>query len=125
MVNELENFRPLWDEFDGELFQDLVCDLLTEEGYLVEPSGIGPDGGIDIFAPEGINVVTRVQCMFGGMDNKMPSSNSPDSPTLIVDGLILFGGADIKLKRTFKERLHDFAYGLKDMFSMNNKYDSF
>jgi len=54
MINESEYFRPLWDEFDGEVFQDLVCDLLSAEDYLVEPSGVGPDGGIDAFAQQQI-----------------------------------------------------------------------
>jgi len=49
-----EYFTPLWDKFDGELFQDLVCDLLSAEGYFVEASGVGPDGGIDAFARQDI-----------------------------------------------------------------------
>lgn len=54
MKNESEYYRPLWNEFDGELFQDLVCDLLAAEDYLVEASGVGPDGGIDAFAQQNI-----------------------------------------------------------------------
>ena len=72
-------------------------------------------GGMNIFAPEGINVVTRATCIFGGVDNRMPSANSPDAPSIIVTGFIMFGGLSIKLKRTFKERLKDFADTVKNM----------
>src|SRR3989442_9343048 len=72
MSDQPEYFRPLWDAFDGELFQDLVCDLLRAEGYYVEPSGVGPDGGVDAFAGQDIvygynnpeRLTWAVQCKF-------------------------------------------------------------
>ena len=72
-------------------------------------------GGANIFAPEGINVVTKAICIFGGVDNKMPSSNSPDAPVIVIEGFVIFGGLSIKLKKTFKERLRDFANSVKSM----------
>ncbi len=72
-------------------------------------------GGANIFAPEGINVITKAMCIFGGIDNKMPSSNSPDAPSIVIEGFIMFGGISIKLKRTLKERLKDFANNVKSM----------
>ncbi|MGD9211139.1 MAG: DUF1707 domain-containing protein [Desulfobacteraceae bacterium] len=72
-------------------------------------------GGADIFAPEGINVITKVICIFGGVDNTMPSSLSPDAPVIVVEGFVIFGGVSIKLKKTFKERLSSFANSLKRM----------
>ena len=54
MISQKARKATVWDEFDGEVFQDLVCDLLSAEDYLVEPSGVGPDGGIDAFAQQQI-----------------------------------------------------------------------
>lgn len=64
--------RPIWDDFDGTLFEELARDLLTAEGFEVEPSGVGPDGGVDAFAMQrivfGYNnpdpFVWAVQCKF-------------------------------------------------------------
>ena len=72
-------------------------------------------GGANIFAPEGINIVTKALCIFGGVDNKMPSGQSSDAPVIVIEGFIIFGGVSIKLKRTFKERLRDFANSVKSM----------
>lgn len=72
MEDDQRFFRPIWDDFDGELFQDLVVDLLTAEDYRVEASGVGPDGGVDAFATEQIRCgfnnpepfTWAVQCKF-------------------------------------------------------------
>ena len=72
-------------------------------------------GGANIFAPEGINVAAKAICIFGGIDNKMPSGFSRDAPEIAVEGFVMFGGVSIKLKRTFKERLRDFANTVKNM----------
>lgn len=72
-------------------------------------------GGANIFAAEGINVITKAMCIFGGIDNKMPSSFSPDSPVIIIEGFVMFGGVSIKLKKTFKERLRNFANNFRSM----------
>lgn len=72
MDDEQHFFRPIWDDFDGELFQDLIVDLLAAEQYQVDPSGVGPDGGVDAFATEHIRFgynnpepfVWAVQCKF-------------------------------------------------------------
>ena len=71
-------------------------------------------GGANIFAPEGVNVITKAICIFGGVDNKMPASKLPDAPFIIIEGFIMFGGLTVKLKRTFKERLRDFANTVKN-----------
>ena len=72
-------------------------------------------GGADIFAPEGINVISKAMCIFGGIDNKIPSTRSPEAPVVVIEGFIMFGGMSIKLKRTFKERLRDFANSIKSV----------
>ena len=74
-------------------------------------------GGVDIYVPENVKVVTKAFCIFGGLDNKAPSSDCSDAPTLVIEGLVIFGGVDIKLKRTLKEKFTAFADDLKNMFN--------
>lgn len=77
-------FIPIWDDFDGELFQELVVDLLKAEGFEVEYSGVGPDGGIDVFADQKIRFgynnpepfVWAVQCKFISNPNKSISPSA-------------------------------------------------
>ncbi len=73
--------------------------------------------GDTIYVPEHINVVTKAFCIFGGIDNSAPSTNNPNAPTLIIEGLSIFSGVNIELKRTIKERFVEFADQLKKMFS--------
>ena len=73
-------------------------------------------GGDNIYVPENINVVSKAFCIFGGVDNVAPSIANRHAPTLIIEGLVIFGGIDIKIKRTIKEKFVAFADNLKDMF---------
>jgi hypothetical protein len=73
-------------------------------------------GGVDIYVPEGVNTTVNAFCIFGAIDNKAPNSSDPRAPKLAVDGLVMFGGADVKLKKTVKERMLEFADGLRAMF---------
>jgi hypothetical protein len=73
-------------------------------------------GGVDIYVPEGVNTTVNAFCIFGGIDNKAPNSSDPRAPKLEVDGLVMFGGADVKLKKTVKERMLEFADGLRAVF---------
>jgi hypothetical protein len=70
-------------------------------------------GGVKLYVPEGVNTVSKAFCFFGGVDNRTASSSDPDAPTLVLEGLLLFGGARVKLKRTLKQRLVEFAETLR------------
>ena len=74
-------------------------------------------GGDDIYVPENINVVSKAFCIFGGIDNKAPSIASRQAPTLTIEGLVMFGGLDIKIKRTIKEKFVAFANQMKTIFN--------
>lgn len=74
-------------------------------------------GGVDIFVPEGINTTVRVFSIFGGVSNKAPSTTDRHAPRLLIEGLVIFGGGDVKLKRTFRERLMEFADNLRGFFT--------
>lgn len=76
-------------------------------------------GGNGISVPEDINVISKAFCIFGGIDNSAPSIASRQAPTLTIEGLVMFGGLDIKIKRTIKEKFVAFANQMKTIF--NNK----
>jgi hypothetical protein len=76
-------------------------------------------GGDNIYVPENINVVSKAFCIFGGVSNKAPSISYKQAPTLTIEGFVLFGGVNISIKRTIKEKFVAFANQLKTMFNSN------
>lgn len=70
-------------------------------------------GGASIFVPEGVNVVCKTFCIFGGMDNRGPRVRDSSAPMIIVEGLALFGGASVKVKKSFRERLIEFGDAMR------------
>jgi hypothetical protein len=66
-------------------------------------------GGVDVRVPEGVRSAVNAVAIFGGVDDRAPSCPDPDAPQLIVEGLVLFGGADVRLKRPRKERALELA----------------
>ena len=66
-------------------------------------------GGASIYVREDINTVSKIVSIFGGTDNSAPSSRSSDAPVVIVEGLVMFGGVGIEVKRSVKEVFIDFA----------------
>ena len=61
-------------------------------------------GGASIRVNERTNVVSNVICIFGGFDNRGPGTTFTDAPTIVFEGLTLFGGADVRVKRSLRER---------------------
>lgn len=74
-------------------------------------------GGDDIYVPENVNVVSKAFCVFGGVNNKAPSIADRNAPTIVIEGVAIFGGISIKLKRTIKEKFVAFADNMKSMFN--------
>ena len=66
---------------------------------------------------EGVRTVSKAVCIFGGVDNRGPSTADRNAPTIVLQGLVLFGGADIKIKKTAKERWLEFADTIKATFA--------
>ena len=81
--------------------------------------------GDTIYVPENVNVVSKAFCIFGGIDNLAPSQSNPSSvnqghanqPTIIIEGVSIFSGVSIKIRRSMKERFVGLADSLKNMFS--------
>ena len=55
-------------------------------------------GGVDVTVPEGVNVRNETVAIFGGTDVKNIDP-VPGAPTIVLKGLVLFGGIDAKGKR--------------------------
>jgi hypothetical protein len=73
-------------------------------------------GGASFRVHERMRVKSKAICIFGGVDNRAGSTTDPDAPLLIIEGIALFGGADIKIKKTPKQRFQEFANTLRSMF---------
>jgi len=78
-------------------------------------------GNVIIYIPEGLNVVSKVSCILGDVKNKALSNNDADVPTIILDGFVLLGDIKIRLKKTFRERLLNFAENVRTMFAVPAK----
>ena len=73
-------------------------------------------GGATLYVPEGVRAISKAVCIFGGINNRAPATTDPNAPTLVIEGLVLFGGVDIKLKKSFKKRYIEFAESVRGMF---------
>ena len=70
-----------------------------------------------IYVPENVRVISHLSCIAGRLDNRSPSQNHNDSPTIYIEGKSVFSSINIEVKRSMKERFVAFADGLKRMLS--------
>jgi len=75
--------------------------------------------GDSVYIPDNVNVISKAFCIFGSIDNHAPSQVNPmiNSPTIIIEGISVFSGITIEIKRTMKEKLVAMADSLKKIFS--------
>ena len=73
-------------------------------------------GGVSLRVRDGMRTISKAICIFGGVDNRTGSTLDPNAPLLVIEGLALFGGVDIRVKKTPKQRLTEFANHLRTMF---------
>jgi hypothetical protein len=80
-------------------------------------------GGTSIFVAEDQNVISKALCIFGGVDNRGGSVPRPGSPTIIIEGFVMFGGASIRVRKSMRERWMEFAAHVKSAFGpIHNRY---
>ncbi|MBN1700005.1 MAG: hypothetical protein JW881_21020 [Spirochaetales bacterium] len=53
-------------------------------------------GGIEITVPPGVNVENQCVSILGGVDDKSTQTDDPRCPTIVIKGVVLLGGIDIK-----------------------------
>ncbi|WP_159819774.1 DUF1707 and DUF2154 domain-containing protein [Colwellia sp. 20A7] len=75
--------------------------------------------GSNFYIPDNVNVVSKVFCIFAGVDSQTTTQVNPNiiTPTIVIEGISIFSGIDIKVRRTMKEKFVDMADKLKSMFS--------
>ncbi|MBR2715098.1 MAG: hypothetical protein IKB73_02690 [Ruminococcus sp.] len=79
------------------IFGGVKCDLRNatiQNDCVIKISAVF--GGIDIFLPQNVNVKVNSTAIFGGVSNKAHSNSSSNTVTVYIEGMCLFGGADIK-----------------------------
>ena len=87
-------------EFKGatlnSVFGSITCDLREakiKEDVVINASSVF--GGIDIIAPDDVNIKIKSNSIFGGVNNKK-KNNEDKKYTIYVNASCLFGGVDIK-----------------------------
>lgn len=53
-------------------------------------------GGLEVRVPENVRVVNRTQSILGGIEDKTRPLESKSTPTLVIEGMVLMGGIEIK-----------------------------
>ncbi|HOX33185.1 MAG TPA: DUF1707 domain-containing protein [Spirochaetales bacterium] len=75
---------------------DLRQAVLQPEGLRI--SCLCLFGGLDVIVPSGLRVVTRGAGIFGGFDRRDNEPEDRDAPTVVIEGLALFGGVSVKIR---------------------------
>jgi len=73
-------------------------------------------GGVEIRVPAEVAVVSRAACVFGGISNKARGPAAADAPRLVIEGLVMFGGVEIKPRKDRQRRLLGLAAGLRRLY---------
>jgi len=55
-------------------------------------------GGVDIIVPPGMRLYVRGIGVFGGFDRTSNEIDDPAAPTIVIEGLALFGGVSVRVK---------------------------
>ena len=83
------NIDPTWVEAHAEnIFE-------AKLGRDIHIGGFCAFGGVEIRVPDGVNVRNETVAVFGGTDVKHIHP-APGAPTIVLKGLVLFGGVDAK-----------------------------
>jgi hypothetical protein len=75
---------------------DLRKAIVPAEGVVI--SCVCAFGGADIIVPPGMRVITRGIGIFGGFDRTNNEIDDPDAPTIVVDGIAVFGGVSVRIR---------------------------
>ncbi|NCN05911.1 MAG: cell wall-active antibiotics response protein [Spirochaetales bacterium] len=76
---------------------DLRDAVIPSEGMTIETAAVF--GGIDIFVPPTVNVVTSGFAIFGGFESHDQEAEMPGAPTIYIKGVAVFGGVEVKKRK--------------------------
>ena len=65
-------------------------------------------GGVNLRVRDGMRTISKALCIFGGVDNRGGRRSIP-TRRCSSSKVLLFGGVDIRVKKTPKQRLQEFA----------------
>lgn len=82
--------------FGGSVF-DFRNATFTSD--IIELNVLCAFGGVEVVVPPGVNVRNETVALFGGTQVS-PTSPAPGGPTIVLKGLVLFGGIDAKSPTT-------------------------
>ena len=75
---------------------DLRRAVVPEEGVTI--SCLCLFGGVEVTVPPGMRVLVRGIGIFGGFDRTQNEVDDPYAPTIVVEGLALFGGVSVRIR---------------------------
>jgi hypothetical protein len=75
---------------------DLRKAIVPEDGVTI--SCICAFGGADIIIPRGMRVQTKGIGIFGGFDGVNNETDDPYAPTIVIEGIAVFGGVSVKIR---------------------------
>jgi hypothetical protein len=75
---------------------DLRKAIIPEEGITI--SCVCAFGGVDIIVPPGWRLQVRGVGIFGGFDRTNNEVDDPYAPTVVVEGIAVFGGVSVRIK---------------------------
>jgi hypothetical protein len=55
-------------------------------------------GGIAVKVPPSWRVESRVKVLAGGVETRTPATDDPEAPTLVLEGIAMFGGVAVGAK---------------------------
>ena len=79
------------------VFGGIKCDLrnaIIEKDCAINTTAVF--GGIDIYAPDGVNVKINSTSIFGGVSDKKHNMSNPSAVTLYINATCMFGGVEVK-----------------------------
>jgi hypothetical protein len=101
--------------FLGSVVLDFTDAIFTHQNVTIHLNCIL--GNDEIYVPEHVNVVSKVCSVISSVENKSVSLNKRQGPTIHIEGKIILGSIEVKIKRTIKEKFVSFANDLKAQFS--------
>ncbi|MGN0383208.1 MAG: LiaF domain-containing protein, partial [Eubacterium sp.] len=79
------------------IFGGVKCDLrnaIIDSDVVINTSSTF--GGIEIYVPSNVKVKIKSTPIFGGVSNKANTKTDENSHTIYINGIVVFGGVEIK-----------------------------
>ena len=73
-------------------------------------------GGVNVRVRDGMRTISKTRLHLRRRRQSRGADVRSERTTVDRRGALLFGGVDIRVKKTPKQRLHDFADSLRTMF---------